>query len=395
MKIDDHERGSGSLDMDLDAILPVGASEKVPVEFLDFDINNPRFTPDKGPASANDDDIVLQLARSADLAELIQSISTSGYINIEPLIVLERNGRFAVLEGNRRLAAVKALRNDDLARKAKLTIPPMTLEKRTTLNKLLCYRVATEADARDLIGFKHINGPQGWDAFAKARFAARWLDDEHSKPNGMSLVEIAGRMGDQHMTIHRMVTALFVLDQAERENVYSIEDRKKKSFSFSHLYTGLAYEEFTSYLGMSRPDRTSDPERDPVPKGNFGELQNLLTWLYGSKDRDAAPAVKSQNPDLNRLREVLGSRVGIKVMEERGSLDEAVIAATPVHLRFEEHLIAANAELQHALSALEGFNAKEQPEMVVIADSAMKKARLIKTHIDAEVEDLKKTSASP
>lgn len=381
--------------MNLDAILAVGASEKVPVAYLDFDTNNPRFTPDKEPASGSDDDIVIQLARSADLAELIQSIATSGYINIEPLIVMERNGRFAVLEGNRRLAAVKALRDDELAKKAKLSVPPMTPEKRATLDALLCFRVATEADARDLIGFKHINGPQGWDAFAKARFAARWLDDEHTKPNGMSLVEIAGRMGDQHMTIHRMVTALFVLEQAERQGVYSIDDRKKKSFSFSHLYTALASEEFTSYLGMDRPDRTTDPVRDPVPPASFDQLRNLLTWLYGSKDRDIAPAVKSQNPDLNRLREVLGSRVGTKVMEERGSLDEAVVAATPVQFRFEEHLIAANAELQHALAALEGFNAREQPEMVVIADSALKKAKLIKAHIDSEVDDLKGAPSSP
>lgn len=379
-------RNESEVSMDLNSVLPVGESEKVPVDLLIFDANNPRFTPDKMPASPSDDDVVVQLARSADLAELVQSISTSGYINIEPLIVIERGGRFAVLEGNRRLAAVKVLKDAELARQAKLSLPEMSDAHRATLDQLLCYRVATEADARDLIGFKHINGPQGWDAFAKARFAARWLDDEQGRPGGMRLTDIAGRMGDQHMTIHRMVTAKFVLDQAERDQVYSIEDRKKRSFSFSHLYTGLAYEEFTSYLGMDRPDRSVDPVRDPVPESHYEQLQNLLIWLYGSKDRDIAPAVKSQNPDLNRLREVLGSKVGIKVMEERGNLDDAVIAATPVRLRFEEHLIAANAELQHAVGALEGFDAVAQPEMIQIADSALRKARLIKMHIDNEVE---------
>ena len=380
--------------MELDAILDVYASNTVPVEYLCFDTNNPRFTPDKAPSSTSDDDIVIQLARSADLAELVQSIATSGYINIEPLIVIARDGRFTVLEGNRRLAAVKALRDNELANKAKLSVPPMTAEKRATLDKLLCYRVASEAEARDLIGFKHINGPQGWDAFAKARFAARWLEDEQKKPDGMSLVEIAGRMGDQHTTIHRMVTALFVLDQAEKDGIYSIHDRKKKSFSFSHLYTGLAYEEFTSYLGMARPDRSIDPARYPVPKDHSKQLKNLLIWLYGSKEQDIEPAVRSQNPDLNRLRDVLGSPVGIKVMEERGNLDEAEVAATPVQYRFEEHLVAANAELQHAQAALDGFNAREQPEMVQIADSALKRAQLIKRHIDAEIQSLQETHTS-
>ena len=366
---------------------PIGQAEKVSVELLDFDENNPRFTPDKQPTGSGDSAVISMLAASADLSELIQSISTSGYINIEPIIVIERNGRLAVLEGNRRLAAVKALRDPELAKTARISLPGMEAAQRATLDELLAYRVASEDDARDLIGFKHINGPQSWDAFAKARFAARWLDDEHTKRDAghpfLSLQQIASRMGDQHMTMHRMVAALYVLDQASRNDLYDIDDRKKKSFSFSHLYTGLGYEEFTSYLGMDRPDRLTDPDREPVPEGKFAELRNLLIWLYGSKDRDLEPAVKSQNPDLRRLQEVLGSPAAISILAERNSLDEAVIEATPVDVRFQKHLINANAELAHAVKNLEGFDPVSQPELQRIAESAVKRANIVKLNIDA------------
>lgn len=373
----------------IDALIPIGHATKVPVELLDFDQNNPRFTPDKRPHGSGDAAVVAMLATSADLAELLQSISTSGYINIEPLIVIERDARLAVLEGNRRLAAVKALRDPELAKAAKVPIPEMGPDKLATLNELLAFRVASEDDARDLIGFKHINGPQSWDAFAKARFAARWLDSEHEKQQAgqqhLTLQQIAGRMGDQHSTMHRMVTALFVLEQAERDEIYNIEDRRKKSFSFSHLYTGLAYEEFTSFLGMDRPDRTSDPDRNPVPNGKRDELGQLLVWLYGSKEQDLEPVVKSQNPDLGRLRNVLGSPEAIKVLASRHNLDEAIATATPADLRFQQHLIAANAELQHAVSTLEGFDPESQPELQRIADSALKRAQLIKFQVDSQV----------
>jgi hypothetical protein len=368
---------------------PLGQATKVSVEWLEFDENNPRFTPDKRPSGSGDAAVISMLATSADLAELIQSISTSGYINIEPLIVIERNDRLAVLEGNRRLAAVKALRDPEIAAAARISIPPMGVAQKESLEELLVYRVATEDEARDLIGFKHINGPQSWDAFAKARFAARWLDDEHRKQEAgephFTLGQIANRMGDQHMTIHRMVAALYVLDQAESSGVYEIADRKRKSFSFSHLYTGLAYEEFTSYLGMPRPDRTSDPDRDPVPAEKLGVLRNLLTWLYGSKERDLEPAVKSQNPDLGRLRSVLGSPAAIAMLVERNNLDEAIVSATPVDIRFQSHLIEANAELQHAVTTLEGFDPVTQPELQKIADSALKRASIIKVQIDGAV----------
>jgi hypothetical protein len=308
------------------------------------------------------------------------------------LIVIERNNRLTVLEGNRRLAAVKALRDSELARAARITVPDMAPEKRETLDRLLAYRVASEDEARDLIGFKHINGPQAWDAFAKARFTARWLDAEHEKrdrgESHLTLAQIANRMGDQHMTMHRMVAALYVLDQADKIEVYDIEDRKKKSFSFSHLYTGLSYEEFTAYLGMERPDRTSDPVRNPVPADKHEELGNLLTWLYGSKRRDLDPAVRSQNPDLGRLREVLSSPAATSVLAQRNNLDEAVVTATPPDLRFQKHLISANAELQHAVSTLDGFDPQAQPELQSIAASAAKRAILIRTSIDAGIAEI-------
>lgn len=372
---------------------PIGEAQKVPVELLDFDQNNPRFTPDKKPAGTGDEAVIAMLATSADLSELIQSISTSGYINIEPIIVIARNGRLAVLEGNRRLAAVKVLRDPELAKAARVSVPAMEPDKAASLHEILAFRVAHEEDARDLIGFKHINGPQSWDAFAKALFAARWLDSERAKKDAgqpsMSLQQIASRMGDQHMTMHRMVAALYVLNQAEREGVYDINDRKRKSFSFSHLYTGLAYEEFTSYLGMLRPDRAADPSLEPVPADKLPELRNLLTWLYGSRDRDLEPAIKSQNPDLGRLREVLASPAAIRILAERNDLDQAVISATPVDVRFQRHLINANAELQHAQSTLEGFDPVAQPELQQIAESAFKRASIVKLQVDAAVASAK------
>lgn len=372
--------------MKLDDLVKVGESAKVSIEMLDFDANNPRFTPDKKPASGSDQAIVEKLASTADLSELVQSIATSGYINIEPMIVIERNKRFAVLEGNRRLAAIKLLRDTDLARAARITRPALRKDVAATLEKVLVFRVGSESEARDLIGFKHINGPQSWDAFAKARFAALWLKDEQSKEGGMTLAEIAGRMGDQHMTIHRMVTALLVLEQAEDEEIYSIEDRVKKGFSFSHLYTGLSYEEFTNYIGMKRPDRSVDPVKKPVPKKRYRELGYLLTWLYGSKSQEIEPVVKSQNPDLGKLRLVLASPSAIKVLEERMDLQDAEDTATPKALRFEQHLINANAELQRAMQHIDGFDALSQPQMLPIAESALKRAFAIQTTLVAQTK---------
>ena len=82
--------------------------KQTPVEAarLTFDPKNPRFTPDKNPGSNADAAVIAHMVKSADVAELVDSISASGYIDIEPLIVIGEGDALVVLEGNRRLAAL-------------------------------------------------------------------------------------------------------------------------------------------------------------------------------------------------------------------------------------------------------------------------------------------------
>lgn len=386
--------GAMSIDggfMDWDTVVGKKETKQVDVELLHFDTNNPRFTPDKRPDGDTDAAIVAELARTADLSELVQSIGTSGYINIEPLVVVVRDGKLVVLEGNRRLAALKALRDEELAKHAKLTLPDFDHEIRATMDNILVYRVEREEDARELIGFKHINGPQAWDAFAKASFAARWLDSQANEEKPLKLLEIANRMGDKHATIHRMVTAYYVLMQAERLEIFRMEDRYKRAFSFSHLYTGLSYSEFTDYLGMPRPKRDQDPSRDPVRPEYHEKLRNVLTWLYGSKDREIQPVVRSQNPDLGRVRDVLKSKSGTRVLEQTSRLDDALITATPKDLRFSQHIVEANGQLRLALETLDGFDPESQSEIQEIVASAAKRIQVIKATVDSQMADFEKS----
>ena len=58
----------------------------MPVGELQFDRFNPRLLGQN--ADASDEFIIAQLYRSAELDELLQSVSTNGYLDIEPLIVL-------------------------------------------------------------------------------------------------------------------------------------------------------------------------------------------------------------------------------------------------------------------------------------------------------------------
>ncbi|MDR1109850.1 MAG: ParB/Srx family N-terminal domain-containing protein [Deltaproteobacteria bacterium] len=86
----------------------------VNVNNLLFDQYNPRL-PDN--IDGSDDDAVMEwMLREGESVELIESIGESGYSTAEPLLVVKyRKDIYTVVEGNRRLVALKILNNPSLA----------------------------------------------------------------------------------------------------------------------------------------------------------------------------------------------------------------------------------------------------------------------------------------
>lgn len=359
-----------------------GQRDKVPVGLLQFDRSNPRFTPDKKPADDSDQAVIEYLDRTADLGELIQSIAASGYVDIEPLIVIDRNGALVVLEGNRRLAALKCLLNPALAKEANVSVPLIADALRPTLEMVSAFKVGHEDEARNLIGFKHINGPQGWDAYAKALYAAKWLDDEIKKGgSGLSLNEIASRMGDKHDTLYRIVSAVYVLQQAEENDLFRVDDRSKKNFHFSHLYTALTYSEYRDFLGLPKADRSANPQRNPVSPEYYPQLRMVLRWLYGSRAERVDPAIRTQAPDLSLLKRVLGNQLAKRVMMERGDLAEALELTIDGGDRFIKALVDAQAALRTASTEI--TNADTDNETVEIAVDVRRRAVFIAASLES------------
>jgi hypothetical protein len=147
--------------------------KKVEIGYLEFDPENPRLI-EEGVTDPTDDRIIRALADSSDLTEVIQSIASNGYFDIEPLIGMKVGKKWRILEGNRRLAAIRLLEDPQLANGTGITVPPVTQKIKATFQEVSIYAVESKDEAREYIGFKHINGPHRWDALAKARFAADW-----------------------------------------------------------------------------------------------------------------------------------------------------------------------------------------------------------------------------
>ena len=262
---------------------------KVPVQKLRLDRSNPRLL---GQAEdASDESIIARLYRSAELDELLQSISANGYLDIEPLVVMRASegDTLIVLEGNRRLATLRLLVEPALVDRiassedTRIAVPEIDDAVRSTLDQVSVYLVESREHARAFIGYKHINGPAKWDAYSKARFAAEWYRSGRSQ--GLNLEQIATAIGDRHDTIKRMVSAIYVLEQARDERLFEVEDRHTSKFNFSHLYTALSRSQYMKYLGLEPAWSRHDPKPDQVPREKLDELKRCLSGFTGRNPR--------------------------------------------------------------------------------------------------------------
>ena len=343
---------------------------------LALDLANPRMPDEK---FKTENEAISYLYAQADLGELIQSIGNSGWLDFEPLIVEEST--MTVIEGNRRLAALRILADSALQGQFKAAIPN-PLHANAIPAEVQVNYVSSRKEARDFIGFKHVNGAFKWDSYAKARFAYSWLQD------GDGIGEVSRRLGDGHNTISRLVNGAVVLQQAEAARLFNKEERSKKSFYFSHLYTALSTGNVRAFLGLPESDN-SILAKDAVPKSHRQQMKKLLSWLYGQEDEPAL--INSQNPDLGKLVSVLGNPRATEVLESTRDLDRAFDLVEDKAKAFEKsfYRLASSAEDVSRIIARYDpesdliDDAESTLRVVTIVVNAMKEAHTTRNTTDA------------
>ena len=316
------------------------AIKPMPVSELSFDRKNPRLV-EFGLTLASDDTEVLQILWDAmDVAELTMSIAANGFFSHEPLIVAQEGEKYVVIEGNRRLAAVKLLLNQSLAQDLKANVPAIEEEAKEDL-RVLPTLLSTREAAWHYLGFKHVNGPVRWSSYAKAQYIA----DVH-RNFGVALPEIAKQIGDKRRTVQRLYRGLMVVEAAERMGVFSREDIwGNRRFPFSHLYASLERPNISAFLGLKAEAEESS---DPVPVEREEALRQLCLWLYGSKRDDTPPVIQRQNPHVRYIDHIVGNREALAALRNGSDVESAHVLTIPYSNAFEEALVAAKQKLEEA-----------------------------------------------
>jgi len=282
--------------------------ERASVDELLLDPKNPRLGRVNIRKGLHQDQ-VLKLMETWNLEELAISFLRSGYWVQEALLVTEETvpGMPApgqvVIEGNRRLAALKLLHAasqpdaPESKWKRLLSLHALPLELFTQIPYI---RAAARADIESFLGFRHVTGILHWAPAEKAEFIAKLIEDR-----GLSYEEVMQQIGSKTPVVRQHYIAFNLLRQMEESaniDVKRVEDK------FSILFMSLRSAGIRNYLEVD-PTADVDRARHPVKKSNVPKLVNVARWLFGD-----APVLKDSR-DLDEFGRVLDSVEGREYLE--------------------------------------------------------------------------------
>ena len=334
-----------------------GSPEPTPIETLLLDACNPRIAElVQVDEELGQDKLLSIMWKHMAVDELTLSIAANGYFPNEELYAepAAAEGLWTVVEGNRRLAAARLLRFPELAEQLGITdLPKATPSVLETLRQLPVVKLRSRREVWQYLGFKHVNGPKTWGSYSKAQYIAFVHNDL-----GVSLDRVAETIGDRHSTVKRLYRGIMVVQQCEQAGVWQRSDRSREHFAFSHLYTGLNYPGIQAFLGIN-------PEvydtATPVPRGQLENLGQLATWLWGDKSKKVEPEIRSQNPDLRILAEILASEHGVAALRRGLGLEAARDVARGAKRNLHEALVSSLNGLREAQGFfIGGFDGDKQ-----------------------------------
>lgn len=326
------------------------ATHLVQVQKLLFDPHNPRLP---GDFAQDQQQIFRFLVEEIGIEDLLNSMASSGAIEGDPMIArpAERPDEFYVIEGNRRLAALKLLNGIRIGDGSpEPALPPMNAD---VANSLKAVHVQTGWEAEKLeayLGYKHVTATREWPPEAKARFVLERCGNDFSSEK---LGKFAKRLGTNLPTLRRWLVAYLTLQQAERQADFSPQEAYQKRY-FGTFYTLLGSQEVQRFL-----DLKADPlTESPVPQDRLDQLREFVSWTIGTKR--VPPVVNSRAQQ--KLDAVLSSPSALQYFRAKKNIDGALLYTEANSGQIAEKLLTAAYTIEECLPKVN--DVKDDPKVI-------------------------------
>ncbi len=253
---------------------------------------------------------VLDLMRDWKLDELAVSfLESGGFWTHEAVLVTKEElygkPRLVVIEGNRRIAALRYLSdaiNEREATQKWKEIAESQAAPEGLFEKIPYIEVGSRGEIEAFLGFRHVTGIKEWKPAEKAEFIAKMIDDR-----GMSYEQVMRKIGSKTPTVRQHYISYRLLLQIGNVPEENLQER------FSVMYLSLRTQGVQKYLQI---DIYSDPEtaKKPVSKKRLANLANFALWLFGDSEKERPPLF-TDSRQVDNFGRILESNEAVEYLE--------------------------------------------------------------------------------
>ena len=352
--------------------------QDVSLNDLVLDNQNPRLP--KSLRGSSEEEIIKYMLLDASLIELMLAIGKNDFFPGEQLLVvpIDKSSKYRVIEGNRRLTAVKLLQNPELATIQTSKVEKVIEETDKRPSFIPCLIFTNESEIHNYLGYRHITGIKEWKLLEKARYLYSIYKDNYKNGNlGNSSKEIAKSIGSRQDYVRRVLVGFELFKIIEDEAFYKISGLDDTTFYFNYIVDSLNRAHITKFLGVN-----FDIE-NPIDSVRPENLKKWCHWLFEKNDQLKTRLIGNSS-DLNDLNKIISNEAALKAFDEKGfSLEKALELTGESNVKFEESIRNAIDYLERADSLVLKVNSFYSG-----LEEDLKNVQLLAKKIKRSIEDV-------
>ena len=248
--------------------------KNVPLDTLILDVKNPRLPSDL--TDENKSNLLSYFIRNQEVSELASSFIKNGLFRAEKIVVTPRKVRgvdnYVVLEGNRRVATLKALMNDELQMK-------ISEKQKESFRSIPVIIYPHRNAAVGLMAVKHLGNVKKWSLYERVMYLV-YLKEK----KGNSLETISAMIGDKKNQLKTMYTAYKLIEIVKEFDKDLEFENIRKQFSF--LMISINSPHIRRFIELA--DINDIEDHETLSKTlNLGNLKKLFLALFNSNEGKA------------------------------------------------------------------------------------------------------------